>query len=93
MRGRNLTKGLLLVLVSSVGIASCSDDGGYGPGYYYAACRADYDCVPGLACIKDAGGVCAAVCEHDYDCGPAPYRCRKRDREGASGKISVCMSR
>jgi hypothetical protein len=88
-----VAKRLVLVFVSALAIASCSDDDGYGPGYYYgAACRSDAHCGPGTACIKDAGGVCAALCASDYDCGPPPYKCRKRDRQGTGGKISVCMA-
>lgn len=54
------------------------------------SCRDDRDCPSFAACVEDEGGICLPMCEHDSECRDR-YDCKDRDREGADGKIGVCI--
>ena len=69
----------------------CESDDHY-EGMCTMKCDHDGHCPAGSACVKDAGGICAATCSSHADCDPfgAPWACQDRDRKGDPGKVGVC---
>lgn len=55
------------------------------------SCIDDRDCPGFAACVDEDGGICLPVCEYDSECRDK-YACKDVDREGAAGKIGVCIN-
>lgn len=71
-------------------VERCVDGGKFPDGTCTVDCRDDRDCPRGTACIDEKGGVCLLECGHDDECR-GRYECKNEDREGAGGKIHVCI--
>lgn len=69
----------------------CIGGGDFPGGTCTVDCHDDRDCPDGTWCIHTNGGVCLLGCAYDEDCRGG-YECRDTDREGAGGKIDVCIN-
>ena len=72
-------------------VERCVEGGKFPGGTCTVDCRDDRDCPGGTWCIDEAGGVCLLECFSDGDCRGG-YECKNKDREGAGGRIEVCIN-
>lgn len=73
--------------------AQCARGGDFPDGMCTYACRDDRDCPGGWACVDKQGGICMYTCRSDGECRSAldsRWECSDEDREGDSGRVSVC---
>jgi hypothetical protein len=68
----------------------CVEGKSFPDGTCTVECVDDFDCPEYAACVHDQGGICLPICDHDSDCRDK-YTCKDVDREGASGKVPVCI--
>lgn len=68
----------------------CVEGGKFPGGTCTVDCRDDRDCPGSTYCVEEKGGVCLLACEYDDECRGG-YECKNKDREGAGGKIEVCI--
>jgi len=62
-------------------------------GFCTISCDSDDDCPFDASCVQEDGGpVCAFHCLTDPGCNflGQGYLCKERDRQGTTGKVSVC---
>jgi len=71
-------------------VERCVEGKDFPSGTCTVACDDDRDCPSDTWCIDKAGGVCLLACDVDDHCRGG-YRCKNTDREGAGGKIEVCI--
>jgi hypothetical protein len=71
-------------------VEECVKGNKFPDGSCTVACIDDFDCPGYAACVDEEGGICLPVCGHDSDCRDQ-YECKDVDREGAAGKIGVCI--
>ncbi|MEX1363818.1 MAG: hypothetical protein AB1Z98_11870 [Nannocystaceae bacterium] len=71
-------------------VEKCQEGGKFPGGTCTVECRDDRDCPGGTWCIDEAGGICLLECSGDGDCRGG-YSCKDKDREGAGGKMDVCI--
>jgi hypothetical protein len=68
----------------------CVKGGDFPGGTCTVECRDDGDCPEFTYCVDKEGGVCLLSCEDGEECRGS-YGCHDTDREGAGGKIHVCI--
>jgi hypothetical protein len=68
----------------------CVEGGDFPGGTCTVPCRDDRDCPDFTWCVDKKGGVCLLDCRDWRDCRP-DYDCKDTNREGAGGKIAVCI--
>jgi hypothetical protein len=69
----------------------CVEGKSFPAGTCTVDCVDDYDCPGFAACVQKEGGICLPMCELDRECRDG-YSCKDEDREGAGGKIAVCIN-
>lgn len=68
----------------------CVEGGDFPDGTCTVECRDDRDCPDNTWCVDKKGGVCLLSCDIDEHCRH-DYKCKDTDREGAGGKVDVCI--
>lgn len=71
-------------------VERCVEGKDFPGGTCTVECRDDRDCPGDTFCVDKKGGVCLLACGHDDECRGG-YECKDVNREGAGGKIDVCI--
>jgi hypothetical protein len=72
----------------------CQTGGDFPDGLCTFPCEDDGQCPAGWYCIRKRDGICMRGCSSDRQCaadlGPS-WECKDHSREGARGKIDICI--
>ena len=72
----------------------CRTGGGFPGGICTLECDSTEACPSGWVCISDSSGICMLACNEPSQCSDrfgAPWTCRSKSLEGASGDAMVCF--
>ncbi len=71
-------------------VERCVKGGDFPDGTCTVDCHDDRDCPGDSWCVDKSGGVCLLGCDVDDDCRGG-YDCKDTKREGAGGRVAVCI--